>query len=91
MIPLVEFCKNLPGELFGASYSRLKWLRNISIFKVFSLKYHQKYNQMLQFWCADDSNIEDDKKYSIGVEAMSIYISDSSDDEDVSRVDFTMI
>ena len=29
MISLVEFCKTVPGDIFGLSDSQLKWLRNL--------------------------------------------------------------
>ena len=55
-------------------------------FPLFYLKYHHRYNQMLQFWCADGSESEGDKEELIKVEAMSINFSDSSGYEYVLRV-----
>ena len=46
---------------------------------------------MLQFLCADGSDSEEDKEELIEVEAVSINVSDSSSDKDVSRVDFKII
>ena len=41
---------------------------------------------MLQFWCADGSDSEEDKEELVEVEAMSINVYESSGDKDVSRV-----
>ena len=41
---------------------------------------------MLQLWCADCYDSEEGKEHLIEVEATSINVSDSSGDEDVSRV-----
>ena len=46
---------------------------------------------MIQFQSADGSGSEEDKQELIKVEAMSINISDSSGNEDVSRVDILII
>ena len=91
MMSLVECYKTVPGDIFGASYSRLKRLLNLLIFQFLSLKYHHRHNQMLEFWCADSSDSEEDKGELIKVEVRPINISDSSGDEDVSRVSFVII
>ena len=46
---------------------------------------------MLQFLCVDGSDSEEYKEEWIKVEAMSINVSDSSDDVYVSRVAFMII
>ena len=91
MMSLVEFCKNVPGDIFGASYSQLNHLVNLLISTFFYLKYHHRHNQMLQFWCADGSDSEEDKEELIEFEAMSINVSDSSGYKNFSRVAFVII
>ena len=46
---------------------------------------------MLQFWCADGSDSDENKEYLIEVEAMSINIFDISGDEDIARIAFMVI
>ena len=46
---------------------------------------------MVQFWYADSSDSEEDKKELTGFEYMPINVYDSIGDEDVSMVSFVII
>ena len=85
MISLAKYCKTVPGDIFGASDYELKRLVNLLIFHFFSFNSHHRHNKMLQFWCADGSDSEEDKEELIKVEAMPIYVSVSSGDDNVAR------
>ena len=80
MMSLLEYCKNVPRDIFIMSDSLLKHLGNLLAFHFLSLKSHHTHNQMLQFQCADGSDSEEDEEDLIEVETMPINVSDSSDD-----------
>ena len=61
MRSLIECFQTVPGDIFSAIVYRLKRLGNILFLHFSSLKYHHKHNEMLQFWCADGSDSEEDK------------------------------
>ena len=64
----------------------------INCFSIFyHLKSHHRHNQVLQFSRVDGYDSEEDKEELIKVEAVSINVSDSSSDKDVSRIDFIII
>ena len=46
---------------------------------------------MLQFWCADGYEDKEERKDMVKVEAISIYVYESSGDGDVVRVAFINI
>ena len=87
MISLVECCKTVPRDILGAGDSWLKGLGNISISDIF-IEFNHRYNKMIQFWCVDGSDVEEDEEDFIGVEAISIEVSDISGNGYVARVDF---
>ena len=70
MMSLVECCKNVPADIFGAIDSWLKQLGNLLIFHFFSLKNNHRNIQMLQLLYSDGSNSKEDKEELIEVEAM---------------------
>ena len=65
--------------------------KNLIIPGIFSLKYHHRHDQTLQFWWADGSGDEEDEEELIKVEAMSSGVSDRSGDGGVSRGTFMSI
>ena len=61
MMSLVEFCKTVPGDIFGISDYLSKQLGNLLILHFFFLNFHHINNQMHRFLCADGFDSEEDK------------------------------
>ena len=61
MMSLIECYKIVPGDIFGISDILLKRIENILNFHLFYLKNRHRHYQMLQFWCIDSSDSEEDK------------------------------
>ena len=85
---LVECCKIIPADIFGATYSWLKFMGDLIIPLNFFLKSHCRHDWMLQFWCEYGYDNKENKQELVNFEAMSIVVSDRSDDRGVARVSF---
>ena len=91
MMPLIEFYKTTPEDIFGTSDSKLNCLVYQLNYHYFPIKYYDRINQIIQFRCADGSENKEDKEELVKVEDKSIHISDSSGDGYIVMVDLMSI